>query len=35
VRAQLPSDFAHLFGVENEDEIPELGTVADVEEENA
>jgi uncharacterized protein (DUF2267 family) len=35
VRAQLPADFAHLFDVENEGEIPELGTVADVEEENA
>ncbi len=35
VRAQLPPDFAHLFEVENEGEIPELGTIADVEEENA
>jgi hypothetical protein len=35
VRAQLPPDFAHLFEVENEGEIPELGPIADVEEENA
>ena len=35
VRAQLPADFAHLFEVENEGELPELGTIADVEEENA
>ncbi len=32
VRAQLPADFAHLFEVENEGELPELGTIADVEE---
>ncbi len=34
VRAQLPPEFAHLFEVENEGEIPELGRIADVEEEN-
>ena len=33
VRAQLPANFAHLFEVENEGEIPELGTIADIEEE--
>lgn len=33
VRAQLPANFAHLFEVENEGEIPELGMIADVEEE--
>ena len=35
VQAQLPPDFAHLFAVENAGEIPELGAVADVDEENA
>ena len=35
VRAQLPADFARLFEVENEGELPELGLIADVEEENA
>jgi uncharacterized protein (DUF2267 family) len=34
VRAQLPPEFARLFEVENEGEIPELGQIADVEEEN-
>jgi uncharacterized protein (DUF2267 family) len=33
VRAQLPAEFARLFEVENEGEIPELGAVADDEEE--
>ena len=32
VRAQLPPDFAQLFEVENEGEIPGLGAVADLEE---
>lgn len=35
IRAQLPPEFARLFEVENEGEIPELGQIADVEEENA
>ena len=35
VRAQLPQDFAKLLDVENEGEIPELGTVAVEEDENA
>ncbi|MBV9231191.1 MAG: DUF2267 domain-containing protein [Chloroflexi bacterium] len=33
IRAQLPADFAKLFEVENEGEIPELGNIADEEEE--
>ena len=32
VRTQLPPAFARLFEVENEGEIPELGQVADIEE---
>ncbi len=32
VRAQLPEDFARLFAVQNEGEIPELGEIADEEE---
>lgn len=32
IRAQLPADFARLFAVENEGEIPELGKVAEPEE---
>lgn len=29
IRAQLPADFARLFAVENEGEIPELGKIAE------
>jgi uncharacterized protein (DUF2267 family) len=32
VRAQLPTDFAKLFEVENEGEVPEIGEIVDVEE---
>jgi uncharacterized protein (DUF2267 family) len=32
VRAQLPPDFAKLFEVENEGEVPEIGEIVDVEE---
>src|SRR5437763_9100163 len=32
VRAQLPPDFAKLFEVENEGEVPEIGKIVDVEE---
>ena len=32
VRAQLPPDFAKLFDVENEGEVPEIGEIVDVEE---
>jgi hypothetical protein len=32
VRAQLPPEFARLFAVENEGEIPELGQIAETEE---
>ena len=32
VRAQLPTDFAKLFEVENEGEVPEIGKIVDVEE---
>jgi hypothetical protein len=29
IRAQLPDDFARLFAVENEGEIPKLGKIAE------
>jgi uncharacterized protein (DUF2267 family) len=32
VQAQLPPDFAKLFEVENEGEVPEIGEIVDVEE---
>ena len=32
IRAQLPPDFAKLFEVENEGEVPEIGEIVDVEE---
>ena len=32
VRAQLPPGFARLFEIENEGEIPELGRIAETEE---
>lgn len=35
IKAQLPPDLAKLFDVENEGDIPELGTITDVEQENS